>query len=190
MKRKAPLARHTPLQSRSGLTPSSDGLKRTGGPTRQRRKPGNRVDRLFRRCFHSEAFVEFTKAQPCVCRGLGREWGCEGVSQTSHDPTRGAGGTWMDTHPASVACHRLIEANDFWHRIGRTREQANREHHMSWLDHLETLGHFAGGTEEDLCDCGAELFRWKTTDRHIIYRCERGHDFFVERRPASGASEA
>ena len=59
----------------------------------------------------------------------------------SHDPTKAAGGTYEDIHPATDHCHRLIDANDFWHRIGITREEANARTHQLWLDYSEGLTH-------------------------------------------------
>ena len=124
----------TPLGRSKGLERSSRPLGRAK-TAKGRRRQRDRRETRFRRQFHSEERAEFVKRLPCVCGGLGRSWGCKGMSQNSHDPTRGAGGTYLDIHPASVACHALIEDNDFWHRIGKTREEANAETETAWQQH-------------------------------------------------------
>jgi len=131
------LKRHKRLQSRSRLqAPSGTSLKRE---KRLRVRNEARRRKLWALQFHSDEFVMFTRDQPCVCGGVGRAWDCTGgPCEVSHDPSRGAGGVWVDTHPATRACHTKIGqgAVTFWRLIGMTREQANKAHHQAWLAYL------------------------------------------------------
>lgn len=88
----------------------------------------------FAKHFHSEAYREFVSQLPCVCCGGGP---CE----VSHDPSRGAGGTWENTHPLTTECHRRLHtgAKTFWKSVGITREQANARTHAAWLAHKGEL---------------------------------------------------
>ena len=123
-----------PLERKTPLKAGEHTLKKPKAATRARKRR-RKADR-FALQFHSIEFVLWTKRQPCVCGGKV----CDGGPiHTSHDPSRGAGGRWTDTHPASSFCHDLIERNDFWHRIGKTREEANAAHHRAWLDYTGGL---------------------------------------------------
>ena len=132
--------RKTPLKRGDKPLARRTELARGPGPERRteiRKRNVERHEKEWAKQFHSPEFVEFTRDEPCVCRGKGAAWGCKGgPCQTSHDPSRGAGGTWKNTHPASAECHAKIGqgAETFWRLIERTREEANRAHHMAWLE--------------------------------------------------------
>ena len=87
------------------------------------------------RAYHSDEFVAFTHQSLCAC-------GCGGSPcEVSHDPSRGAGGTWKDTHPLTPACHRELHSKGtqtFWASRGMTREDANRRHHYAWLAYIDS----------------------------------------------------
>jgi len=91
-----------------------------------------RHDREWARAFHSEAFLEFTRDEPCVrCGG--------GPCVPHHEPTRASGGTWKNTSPLCEDCHtagpnarHTVGVESFW-TFGITYEQANRRHHGRWL---------------------------------------------------------
>lgn len=126
----------------------SKGLRRPGGPkgrakgAKRLRANPKRRKKLFAKQFLSDKRVEFVRGLPCVCRGVGSEWGCSGgPCQNSHDPSRGAGGTYLDIHPATTECHRKLEqgAKTFWRLIGRTRTEANAETQRLWEESLDFL---------------------------------------------------
>ena len=88
-----------------------------------------RATRRFQLQFHSDDYVRFVKGMKCAC-GCGRS-PCE----VSHDPTRGSGGTWKDTHPLYPPCHRRLHgkgSKTFWAEVGKTRQEANLETQDAW----------------------------------------------------------
>ena len=92
---------------------------------------GARKRARFARQFHSEAFVEFTKAQPCVVCGVRVAIEC------AHNPSRGAGGTWEDVTPLCAfhhgEQHRGVET--FQRRHGIRFSETNAAHAEAWRQH-------------------------------------------------------
>jgi len=126
--KRTPLARKTPLRARRSPAKPRTPLRtcRTKGKASEARRRARKRAR-WKLQFLSPEFVRFTKARPCVKCG-------RVPSEVSHDPSRGAGGTWRDCHPACTACHRELHRGHetFWASVGITREQANAAHREAW----------------------------------------------------------
>lgn len=87
--RKAPLRTKAPLKSAKPVRPVN--------PERKARR--------FMEAYHSEAYVEFIHAQPCVVIG------CDGRDiEASHIRSRGAGGKWDEIVPMCAAHHAEFHA--------------------------------------------------------------------------------
>ena len=131
MKRRKPLARKSPLRARKGL-------RRGRGRLNRRRALGGNVasekaTRRWESAFLSEEFVRFVQSQPCVRCG-------QVPSEVHHDPTRGAGGTWLDTTPVCTPSHRRRHQQGpvtFWTELGTTHTEANARTHQRWLAYSE-----------------------------------------------------
>lgn len=130
------LTRRTPFKrgkgSRVTRTPMKRSKKRRGPVKGAKAKQEERWSRNFR----SVERVLFIRDLPCACGGVGEAWGCPGgPCQNSHDPSRGAGGSYLDISPLTFECHRELEkgAKTFWLKIGKTREASNAETHAKWL---------------------------------------------------------
>lgn len=133
MKRSKRLTRKKPLRSKAKLQPGTEPSKKP----RKALRPVNRARRakLWVRCYLSDEFVSFVQALPCAC-GCGRS-PCE----VSHDPSRGAGGTYKSAHPLYHECHRRLHSvgsETFWAEAGTTREAVNMRTHGGWLEHSGT----------------------------------------------------
>ena len=131
------LSRRKPLKRDEGSslprTPTKRSKKRRG-PSRE---SDAKKEARWRRNFRSIDRVLFIRDLPCACDGVGEAWGCRGgPCQNSHDPSRGAGGGYLDISPLTNECHRQQEkgAKTFWLKIGKTREASNAETHKLWLD--------------------------------------------------------
>lgn len=130
--RKRRLRARKGLERKKRLDPSLGGPKRSKG---LRKANKTRRGKLWVRCFLSPEFVAFVQALPCAC-GCGRS-PCE----VSHDPSRGAGGTYKSAHPLYHECHRRLHSvgsETFWAEAGTTREAANMRTHGAWLEHSGT----------------------------------------------------
>jgi len=94
----------------------------------------------FERHFLSEERVAFVKSLPCVrCGGVHRPqwWPIE----VHHDPTKSAGGTYRDTSPLCLGCHRLrhsVGVETFWSEFG-SYEASNAATQAAWLAHTSGL---------------------------------------------------
>lgn len=107
-------------------------LRRKGkwaGPSAKARAKLRRRER-WRRTFGPEGFVEWLKSQPC------ERCGAAGPNEVHHEPTRGAGGTWIDTTAACTACHRRrhrIGVKAYWKEVGKDYGEAARRVQGRWL---------------------------------------------------------
>lgn len=122
------MRRSKALKSSGAPEGSAKGTKARSGDSRKR-------ERRFEAAFHSEEYVRFVKSLPCVQCGASP---CD----VSHDPSRGAGGQWTDTHPLCRDCHIRLGSTGtetFWSEVGITREQANARTHQNWLAYSEGL---------------------------------------------------
>jgi hypothetical protein len=122
------LKRKTPLRKRQG--PAKPRGPRTTSPTKGKASKARsraRKAKRFERQFGPPGFAEFVRNLPCVSCG---HTPCE----VSHDPSRGAGGTWLDCHSLCRPCHRRLHQGHetFWAELGMTREQANARTQMAW----------------------------------------------------------
>ena len=121
------------LRRSKDLDRSKGTLGRGKGLRKRTRDRGKRA-RVFERNFHSAEYVAFVRALPCVKCG-------RAPCDVSHDPSRGAGGGWQDTHPLCRACHLELGrgSETFWSGLGRTREEANAETQRKWEEHCERV---------------------------------------------------
>lgn len=139
MRRTPPERGENGLQRTSGLSGGTGKPKRSTARTRA----ATRRDKLFRRQFHSPAFVEWIHTQPCVrCEALGFEQVTE--SEPHHEPPR-ARSNWKHVSPLCQSCHTSgpgarhgpnSGVDSFW-TFGITYEQANGMTHMRWLGHID-----------------------------------------------------
>jgi hypothetical protein len=85
----------------------------------------------FARQFHSEEFVEWTRQSRCVVHSC-----THGVpSECAHNPSRGAGGTWVDVSPMCGFHHRQqhhIGVKKFQRLYGISFKQTNAAHTAKW----------------------------------------------------------
>lgn len=110
-------------------------MRRCKPMKRSRIRPVNTKRRRhrFAVAFHSEAFVAWTKAQPCAACGQ------RGPSDCAHAKTRGAGGDWTDVLSLCPACHRFqhnVGVESFERAMGVNLTRLAREHHERWLANL------------------------------------------------------
>lgn len=151
---------------RSNLKPGSKRLARrtklarggkwAGASARARAKLRKRE--RWRRTFGPPGFVQWLKAQPC------ERCGAPGPNEVHHEPTRGAGGTWIDTTAACKACHRRrhrIGVKAYWQEVGRDYGEAARLVQGRWLarGQMETWRLFAEPTET-AHDTTVSTMRW------------------------------
>ncbi len=82
----------------------------------------------FKRQFHSDEFLAFTRMQPCaVCF----RYPC----QAAHNPSRAAGGTWRDVSPMCPHHHReqhTVGVETFQKAHGIDFKQTNAQHVRAW----------------------------------------------------------
>lgn len=85
----------------------------------------------FKRQFHSDEFVEFTKRRQCAVPGCA----CGLLSECAHNPSRGAGGTWEDISPLCKLHHadqHQMGVATFQKACGIRFEQTNAKHCRAW----------------------------------------------------------
>lgn len=106
--RRTPLRAKTPLKPGKGLRRVTSQMKRT--PIRAVNP--ERRDRLFREQYGSEERVDFIHAEPCYVSGEAPP------VESSHTPSRGAGGKKVDQVPMKARLHREL------HQIGERAFEA------------------------------------------------------------------
>lgn len=121
-----PVPRNTKPIARSALP------NRSGPP---RKKNPERRESEFRRCYHSKAFVRFTKARPCYACG---RTPCD----VAHGSTGGMGrkSDWTDAFPLCSGisgCHAAQHRHG-WMHVGMTEESRRRAaalHVEAWTEY-------------------------------------------------------
>lgn len=124
---------------------AGEGPRRGGGPERRTRMKARNPERAaerFRKTFGPEGFAKWLRKQPCEACG---KMGPGNKNEVHHEPTRGAGGTWIDTVALCRSCHARrhdIGAPRFWREVGKDYGQATSVTQTRWLARTE------GGRDE------------------------------------------
>ena len=102
-----------------------------------KRANAKRKAERFRKTFGPEGFSDFVRSLPCIVCGK------RGRIAVHHDPTRGAGGRWVDTSPLcksdgeySEGCHERrhrVGVETFWAEAGMDYAEAARLTQTKWL---------------------------------------------------------
>ena len=91
----------------------------------------------FRKTFGPAGYADFVRSLPCIACGMRG-----GRIAVHHDPTRGAGGRWVDTSPLCKStdygegCHERrhrLGVETFWREVGMTFGDAARLTQSKWL---------------------------------------------------------
>lgn len=101
--------------------------------TKLRAKNAAKAKPRYMRTFGPDGFAAWLRLQPCVaCKGFGPGQ----KNEVHHEPTRGAGGRWVDTVSLCTRCHRRrhdIGVETFWAEVGMDYGEATSLTQFLWL---------------------------------------------------------